>query len=430
VIPRSDGEKSVRKTITHEMEGKKEVCTMKVYLKRLLGVCMMIAVVIIMGLQAKAGQAAEVLVIRDDYAWGLPYCPIERTLSNLGKTYVRMTSAGLKDLSEYDLSKYKIAIIASDQKDSYYTNLNDCKTKLHNAIHAGLVLIAHLCDGGVNHGSIDGYTLLPGGVEVSRVGNNPLYGTDTIRIVNGNCVVDGITTGSYFCNWYPSANGIFRNYSGVGAEEIMWSNDRDSYDGPTYIIYTYGQGKIMATTQAVELGYSLDKTQFLEKEVTCAQQSAQPDETLRLLQQVKTCVDSLGTRLSALETKCSTIEASVNGLSTAQIQTALSEIKTKSSSIETKVNSLSTDQIQTSLNEIEAKSSSIETKVNSLSTDQIQTSLNEIKTKASTIENSVKVFTTYPETVVNNASLRTGVVIPGAHPASGGSSSQWPWPRR
>jgi len=61
-------------------------------------------------------------------------------------------------------------------------------------------------------------------------------------------------TDDYLRDWEYTALGIFTNLL-PDTEVVMVSNEGDGGDGPTYIDYNYGSGKVLATTIAVEWGY-------------------------------------------------------------------------------------------------------------------------------------------------------------------------------
>jgi hypothetical protein len=94
-------------------------------------------------------NGSEVLLIKDVEPWftwvhgAIP----EAVLDMLGKTYGRINSWQLAD---WDLSEYRIVMIASDQYPSTYSNLISSKGKLATYVYNGGTLIAHACDYGWN----------------------------------------------------------------------------------------------------------------------------------------------------------------------------------------------------------------------------------------------------------------------------------------
>jgi hypothetical protein len=169
-------------------------------------------------------------------------------------------------LATWDLSKYKFILYASSQTDTYYANIAANLDKISSWVSDGGLLIAHCLDGGwyviwpyqIVGGDWQGLSILPGGVTHLMHGDDIKYASDMIHITQPNHGViksDEYTlTDSYMAIWYTSTGGIFTNLP-PNAEVIMVSNDGDGGDGPTYIDYNYGSGKVLATMNTVEWGY-------------------------------------------------------------------------------------------------------------------------------------------------------------------------------
>jgi hypothetical protein len=85
-----------------------------------------------------------------------------------------------------------------------------------------------------------------------------------------------ILTDAYLSGWAYSTHGMFTNLL-PGTTVVMASNEGDNGDGPTYIDYNYGAGKVLATMQTVEWGYFNgsrgwvgDRLEFLRNEIRFA----------------------------------------------------------------------------------------------------------------------------------------------------------------
>ena len=169
-------------------------------------------------------------------------------------------------LATWDLSKYKYILYASSQTDTYYLNIATNLDKISSWVSDGGLLIAHCLDGGwyviwpyqIPGGDWQGLSILPGGVTHLMHRDDIKYASDMIDITESNHGViksnEYTLTDSYLTIWHPSTGGIFTNLP-PNAEVIMVSNDGDGGDGPTYIDYNYGSGKVLATMNTVEWGY-------------------------------------------------------------------------------------------------------------------------------------------------------------------------------
>jgi hypothetical protein len=169
-------------------------------------------------------------------------------------------------LATWDLSQYKFILYASSQTDNYYVNIAANLDKISTWVSNGGLLIAHCMDGGwyviwpyqIPGGSWQGLSILPGGVTHLMHRDDMKYAADMIHITEPNHGVvksDEYTlTDSYLAIWYTSTCGIFTNLP-PNAEVVMVSNEGDGGDGPTYIDYNYGSGKVLATLNTVEWGY-------------------------------------------------------------------------------------------------------------------------------------------------------------------------------
>jgi len=169
-------------------------------------------------------------------------------------------------LATWDLSKYKFILYASSQTSNYYVNIAANLDKISTFVSNGGLLIAHCFDGGwyviwpyqIVGGSWQNFSILPGNVTHLMHWDDEPYLSNSIHITDpdhGVVESDQYTlTDNYLWGWHSSACGIFTDLP-PNAEVVMVSNEGDGYDGPTYIDYNYGSGKVLATMNAVEWGY-------------------------------------------------------------------------------------------------------------------------------------------------------------------------------
>jgi len=168
-------------------------------------------------------------------------------------------------LATWDLSKYLFIMYASAQDTNYYLNLKNNIDKISNFVSNGGLLIAHCCDWGWDGtGGWQGFSILPGGVtHLVYYWDGYQYISQSIHITepeHGVVKSDQFTlTDDYLNGWGYSAHGIFTDLLPC-TTVVMVSNEGDGGDGPTYIDYNYGSGKVLATMQTVEWGYFNEST--------------------------------------------------------------------------------------------------------------------------------------------------------------------------
>jgi len=194
------------------------------------------------------GTNPLVLIIKDVDPWDYP--ANEMALQELNVSYDVITSA---ELSSVDLSRYKIVIVASDQYTSTYNNLVSNRDKLADFVYRGGVLIAHACDCGWHVGSWTESWLPLGVTKVNVYGQNLSIVDYTSLIVNGT-PHGGRLTDSDLDNWYYSTHGYFTNLPANA--RIIIGIASNPTEMPTYIEYSYGAGKILATMQTIEWPWS------------------------------------------------------------------------------------------------------------------------------------------------------------------------------
>ncbi|MDI6896675.1 carboxypeptidase regulatory-like domain-containing protein [Methanocella conradii] len=187
---------------------------------------------------ASQSGGSKALLVEDVLPWGYP--SNEYALNELGITY---DVFGSSSLATTDLSKYEMVIIASDQQTWTYNNLASNKDKFASYVYNGGVLVAHATDEGWNAGHWSS-SFLPGGV--THVNNINEY----LSIVDSSSpIVSGITDAE-LDGWHYSTHGYFANIPADAHIIIGITGNPTGY--PTYIEYSYGSGKVLATIETIE----------------------------------------------------------------------------------------------------------------------------------------------------------------------------------
>ncbi|KFI35207.1 hypothetical protein HX99_06520 [Peptococcaceae bacterium SCADC1_2_3] len=223
-------------------------------------------------------NGTEALLIQDTAPWGLD--ADEAVLNEFGIAYDLINSASL---AAHNLNGYKFIMYASDQPTSYYQNIAANLAKIEAYVSGGGLLLAHSCDGGWNGGYWGGLNILPGNVAHLDYWDGGQYGSQAIHILDpahGVVVGDGTftLTDAYLSGWNWSTHGIFTDLVPEAKplspeiNQVMVSNEGDGGDGPTYIDYNYGNGKVLATMQTIEWGYAIGCPELLRNEVRFARQ--------------------------------------------------------------------------------------------------------------------------------------------------------------
>ncbi|MCL6584678.1 MAG: hypothetical protein K6U11_13735 [bacterium] len=331
---------------------------MERYLKKLsLVVCMMVALVAMVGLQTKVAWAAkEILIIQKNtttYTYGGKCAgdSLADALAQLNKhdLYDVKDHTQFSTMSLYELSRYRIIIIAENQTEpDFYSTLAlaQNREKLAKAVEGGCILLAHMYDNSDNGSQVDGYTnILPGGVRVYGIQQNANYTTNAIEVSDpGACVLTGILSpDSYFSGLNDtlcpdlnySASGIFGNIP-PDATKVMRADDGVPNEY-TYIIYKWGEGYVFATTQPIEGMYcdcDTDREKFLKNEIICAQAQAQPGEVEQMLKDIKAAIAILEAKADTMEGKLDAIQAQTDKITTIKTNTdMIPGIQTQTSGI-------------------------------------------------------------------------------------------------
>ncbi|AIF68614.1 hypothetical protein PAP_00855 [Palaeococcus pacificus DY20341] len=176
----------------------------------------------------------KVLILKNVDAWSST--SNEEVLSELGVPYEVMTSSQFSSLSASDLiSTYDMILIASDQDQTFYDELEPQMAKIEEFIKAGKVLQVHAANWGWHGGRWK--TALPGGVEIVRS-----YSAYDYIVKNATWLYSTYASHGYLIN-VPS-----------GAEVITVQGDSvtPDYNKPSTIAYAFGKGRVLATGLTIE----------------------------------------------------------------------------------------------------------------------------------------------------------------------------------
>jgi hypothetical protein len=203
------------------------------------------------------------LLIQDSAPWDSDTNSI--ALNNLGIQY---DTIGSNSLSTTDLSNYKFIMYASDQTTTYYQNIAASINKIEDFVAHGGFLIAHCCDQGWAGGEWSGFKILPGAGVVGHIND---YRQDQHIVRSNNPIVSELWDPMLY-NWFYSTHGYFTNLP-QGASVVMTTGG----NLPTYIDYKFGLGRVIATMQTVEWGYTRRGiTQLLNNEIKYATSGIEP----------------------------------------------------------------------------------------------------------------------------------------------------------
>jgi hypothetical protein len=194
--------------------------------------------------------SATALLIEDVLPWA--YDSDALALNQLGISYDLTHSSNIQNVN---LAEYKFIILASDQPTSTYVNIAKNIAQIDSYVSDGGVYVAHACDEAWSNGDWSGLQIMPGGVtHVTR------YYTMYIHITDPQSPIVASLNDAYFAGWGYSAHGYFTNVP-AGADTVMVTETNlgsgvPDLNKPTYIIYSYGSGKVLATMQTIEWGWS------------------------------------------------------------------------------------------------------------------------------------------------------------------------------
>ncbi len=184
-----------------------------------------------------AAQGAEVLIIQDDLAWGTS--ANQSILSNNGIAFDQIRSSSL---STTDLTRYKLVIVPSDQRTSFYSTIASRRTQLEAWVGGGGTLEFHAAGWGWNSGNAALVTL-PHDVGIVR------------GSASENFVIDPT---------HPAVAGVPDRFTGSSASHCYLDNlppdaraiVRDSFARTNLAEYRFGLGRVVVGCQTFEFGYT------------------------------------------------------------------------------------------------------------------------------------------------------------------------------
>lgn len=209
-------------------------------------------VLIFMLLGAMPSMAAAVdraLLVQDILPWD--FTANTDALDFIGASYDTTTS---DQLAAIDLVQYKVVIYASDQPQEFYNNVAAALPQIESYVEQGGVLVVHGAYG--NYGTWEELAIAPGGLSTALA-----FG-DSISVNIGHPALAVSEDPGYFDNWGSSTHGYFTSVP-AGALEVAQSEQ-----GPVYVDYTYGLGRVMAGLFTTEFAYGdRGKLEFLRAEL-------------------------------------------------------------------------------------------------------------------------------------------------------------------
>jgi thermitase len=176
----------------------------------------------------------------------------EEALSLYGVPCIVFSSS---DFGIIDLSQFSKVIIASDQDQIFYSDMDAYRWWFEDYVREGGVLEIHAADGGWHGGYWVG--LLPGGLQWSH------YSSDYVTIVDPTHPV--VTTPNTITDveldwWSASVHGYFSTYP--VDSKIVITQDATGY--PAYLEFEYGAGFVLASSQTLEWAYWHKYSRILE----------------------------------------------------------------------------------------------------------------------------------------------------------------------
>ena len=196
------------------------------------------------------------LLIQDAVPW--PFFPVGidtrgafvNELIEQGKSWCAIDSS---EIGTTNLSQFSVIILASDQPDSFYSNIMPggvIHPDIDNWVLSGGILSASLADKGHNFGNWDGSSFAGGLTKVSDFPEDLTIVTPAHPLIangltcpSGNCaVIVDIGSRTDIDDFTSSAHAFFTNLP-VGTTVIL-----SSASGPVAIEYSHGAGTVIANT--------------------------------------------------------------------------------------------------------------------------------------------------------------------------------------
>jgi subtilisin family serine protease len=155
----------------------------------------------------------------------------------------------------FDLSKFLKVVIAADQDQSFYFDLDAYRWWFDDYVSNGGILEIHAADGGYNGGFAPGH--LPGGLLWKH------RASDSVLIVNNThpiITMPNMITEEELNDWGISCHGYFQKYP---ANSQIIAIDKH-YGGVVQLVFTYGSGLVIASGMTLEYGYESEHSRILE----------------------------------------------------------------------------------------------------------------------------------------------------------------------
>ena len=203
-------------------------------------------------------SGTEVLLIKSCDPWGVK--GNEQALSDLGYAYTRLPAEEARARQSdgsLNIDQYDAVLIPSTQSSTYYEALSDLQSTIDAYVEAGGTLIVHAGERGWPCGITGSMLEFPGGVDnkytfdLSGAGVEITELQELSVIESDHPVVEGLD-GSDLSYW-ASDISAFGHFEGLpdGARKIAGLTI-DPQRHPTYVEYPFGDGRVLATTQALE----------------------------------------------------------------------------------------------------------------------------------------------------------------------------------
>jgi len=182
--------------------------------------------------------------------WGSP--ANEEVLSKYGVPYAVY---GSQDFGQIDLTKFSKVIVASDQNQKFYDDMNTYRLWFEDYVKGGGMLELHAADSGWNGGKWVG--TLPGGLVWNGYYAQYVTIVDPLHPV---VTLPNPITDAELDNWNYAVHGWFISYP--QNSYIVIKEDGTGY--PAYLEFDYGAGVIAATSQTLEWAYMHGLSLILE----------------------------------------------------------------------------------------------------------------------------------------------------------------------
>jgi len=153
------------------------------------------------------------------------------------------------------LSKFLKVVIAADQDQSFYLDLDAYRWWFDDYVSNGGILEIHAADGGFNGGFAPGH--LPCGLLWKR------RASDNVLIVNNThpiMTMPYVITEEELDGWDISCHGYFQKYPAYS--QIIAVDEH--YGGVVQLVFTYGSGLVIASGMTLEYGYESEHSRILE----------------------------------------------------------------------------------------------------------------------------------------------------------------------